>query len=482
VAASGAIGLAQRLRALPDVVEVLTRPAELFSYESDGLTLERGAPLCVAFPTTAESVSAIVRACNEAGVPYVPRGAGTGLSGGATPVNGCVVIECARMDRVLEIDATNRTATVQPGVVNEHLSHAVRPLGLFYAPDPSSQSACTIGGNVAENSGGPHTLKYGTTSPHVLELEVVLPDASIVRLGRRDGHAHGYDLRGLFVGSEGTLGIVCAATVRLVPLPEAVCTLLAGFASLRDACAAVSAIIARGIVPAALEMIDDRTIDAVEASVYAAGYPRDARAVLLVELDGPEVSVGSERDRIREICSAGHAVEVRVARDEAERLALWRGRKGAFGAMGRLAPDLYVQDAVVPRTKLPEVVDAIDAAAEACGIRIANILHAGDGNLHPNISFDRRDPEQLRTVRALGEAILRICIDAGGVLSGEHGIGLEKRDYMCLMFSEADLAPMHWVHDAFDPDDRCNPGKQIPAPRACAESNPRHRGYEHVSF
>ncbi len=474
--------LAQRLRALPDVVEVLTRPGELFAYESDGLTLERGAPLCVAFPTTSEAVSAIVRACNAAGVPYVPRGAGTGLSGGATPVYGSVVIECARMDRLLAIDASNRTATVQPGVINEHLSQVVRPLGLFYAPDPSSQSACTIGGNIAENSGGPHTLKYGTTSPHVLELEVVLPDASIVRLGRRDGHAHGYDLRGVFVGSEGTLGIVCAATVRLVPLPETVATLLAGFTSLRDACAVVSAIIARGIVPSALELLDDRTIDAVEASVYAAGYPRDARAVLLVELDGPEIAVAGERERISEICAAGNAVEVRVARDEAERLALWRGRKGAFGAMGRLAPDLYVHDAVVPRTKLPEVVDAIGRAAEVCGIRIANILHAGDGNLHPNISFDRRDPEQLRTVRALGEKILRICIDAGGVLSGEHGIGLEKRDYMCLMFSEVDLLPMRWVHDAFDPDDRCNPGKQIPAPRACAESNPRHRGYEHVSF
>ena len=482
MAPSGPRELAKRLRAIPDVAEVLTRPGELFSYESDGLTLERGMPLCVAFPTTSEAVAAIVRACNEAGAPYVPRGAGTGLSGGATPVAGSVVIECARMDRVLEIDATNRTATVQPGVINEHLSHAVRALGLFYAPDPSSQSACTIGGNVAENSGGPHTLKYGTTSPHVLELEVVLPDASIVRLGRRDGHEHGYDLRGVFVGSEGTLGIVCAATVRLVPIPEAVCTVLASFASLRDACAAVSAIIARGIVPAALELLDDRTIEAVEASVYAAGYPRNARAVLLVELDGIAVAAERERDRICEICSAGKAIEVRVARDEAERLALWRGRKGAFGAMGRLAPDLYVHDAVVPRTKLPDVVDAINRVAEARGIRIANILHAGDGNLHPNISFDRRDPEQLRAIREVGEAILRICVDAGGVLSGEHGIGLEKRDYMCLMFSEADLAPMRWLHDAFDPEDRCNPGKLIPAPRACAESNPRHRGYGNVSF
>jgi glycolate oxidase subunit GlcD len=478
----GVAGLAERLRAIPDVAEVLARPAELFAYESDGLTLERGTAHCVALPTSTEAVAAIVRECNAAGVPYVPRGAGTGLSGGATPVEGCVVIECARMNRILSIDATNRTATVQPGVINEHLSQAVKPLGLFYAPDPSSQSACTIGGNVAENSGGPHTLKYGTTSPHVLELEVVLPDASVVRLGRRDGHAHGYDLRGVFIGSEGTLGIACAATVRLVPLPETVSTVLASFGSLRDACATVSDVIARGIVPAALELLDDRTIAAVEASVYAAGYPRDARAVLLVDLDGVAAAVDAERERIAELCLARGAIDVRVARDETERLALWRGRKGAFGAMGRLAPDLYVHDAVVPRTKLPEVVDAINRAAESRGIRIANIMHAGDGNLHPNITFDRRNPDELRTIRELGAEILRICVEAGGVLSGEHGIGLEKRDAMCLLFSEADLAPMRWVHEAFDPHDRCNPGKQIPAPRACTESNPRHRGYARVSF
>jgi glycolate oxidase subunit GlcD len=476
------VELAARLRAIRDVAEVLDRSAELFAYESDGLTLERCAPLCVALPLTTEAVAEIVRACNEASVPFVPRGAGTGLSGGATPVTGGVIIECARMNRVLEIDATNRTATVQPGLINEHLSAAVRPLGLFYAPDPSSQSACTIGGNVAENSGGPHTLKYGTTSPHVLELEVVLPDGTVTQLGRRDGHSHGYDLRGAFVGSEGTLGILTAATVRLVPLPETVRTLLASFATLNAACEAVSAIIARGIVPAALELIDDRTIAAVEASVYAAGYPKAAGAVLLVELDGERAAVDDERGEIESLCKAHNALEVRVARDEAERLALWRGRKGAFGAMGRLAPDLYVHDAVVPRSKLPEVVAEINRRAEARGVRIANILHAGDGNLHPNLSFDRRDPEQLRTIRELGAEILEVCVAAGGVLSGEHGIGLEKRDHMCLLFSESDLAPMRWLHDAFDPDDRCNPGKLVPAPRACTESNPRHRGYTRVSF
>jgi glycolate oxidase subunit GlcD len=474
--------LIARLRGLPDVEQVLERESELFTYESDGLTLLRGRPLCVVFPLSTEAVAGAVRACSEAGVPFVARGAGTGLSGGATPVEGCVVIECSRMNRVLEIDAVNRTAVVQPGLINTHLSEAVAALGLHYAPDPSSQSACTIGGNVAENSGGPHTLKYGTTSPHVLALEVVLPDGEVATLGRRDGHRVGYDLRGIFVGSEGTLGIVTAATVRLVPDPEQVTALLASFTELVSACRAVSAIIASGIVPAALELMDDRTIAAVEDSVYAAGYPRDARAVLLVELDGSAEQVGAERDRVESLCRECGAIELRVARDAAERAALWRGRKGAFGAMGRLAPDLYVHDAVVPRTRLPEVVERINGAAERRGIRLANILHAGDGNLHPNISFDRRDAGQLQRVRELGEEILRICVECGGVLSGEHGIGLEKRDYMPLLFSERDLEPMRWVHEVFDPEDRCNPGKVIPQPRACTESNPRHRGYERVQF
>ncbi len=474
--------LASALSAIPDIAEVLDRPAELYAYESDGLTLLRGSPRAVVFPLSAAAVVETVRVCNDAGVCYVARGAGTGLSGGATPVDGCVLIEFSRMNEILEIDAVNRTATVQPGLVNAQLSEAVAELGLYYAPDPSSQTACTIGGNIAENSGGPHTLKYGTTSPHVLSIDVVLPDATQVTLGRRDGHANGYDLRGVFVGSEGTLGIVTAATVRLVPLPQAVSTLLASFSDLRAACQSVSDIIASGVVPAALELMDDRTIEAVEASVFAAGYPRDARAVLLVELDGEQQCVEEERQTVERLCEAQGALQVRVARDEEERLALWRGRKGAFGAMGRLAPDLYVHDAVVPRTRLPEVVDAINSAAEARGIRLANILHAGDGNLHPNISFDQRDPEQMKRVRAMGEEILKICVEAGGVLSGEHGIGAEKRDYMHLLFAEADLEPMRWIHDAFDPHDRCNPGKLIPSPRACTESNPKHRGYDDVSF
>jgi glycolate oxidase subunit GlcD len=471
-----------RLRALRDVADVVDHPTDLFPYESDGLTLLRGKPRAVVFPLSTEAVVGIVRACNDEGVPFLARGAGTGLSGGATPVDGCVLIECSRMCRVLSIDAINRTATVQPGLINAQLSEAVAPLGLYYAPDPSSQSACTIGGNVAENSGGPHTLKYGTTSPHVLELEVVLPDARVVRLGRRDGHRVGYDLCAAFVGSEGTLGIATAVTVRLLPLPEKIETLLAAFADLPGACRVVSDVIAAGIVPAALELIDDRTIDAVEASVYAAGYPRGARAVLLIELDGDAEAVAAERARVERLCGAGGALEVRVARDALEREKLWRGRKGAFGAMGRLAPDLYVHDAVVPRTRLPAVVEAINQAAEARGLRVANILHAGDGNLHPNLCYDRRDAAQLARVRELGAEILRICVAAGGVLSGEHGIGLEKRDYMHLVFGEADLEPMRWLHDVFDPLDRCNPGKVMPAPRACTESNPRHRGAAKVAF
>jgi glycolate oxidase subunit GlcD len=476
------VTLPDRLRRIDDVVEVLDRPAQLFTYESDGLTLLRGRPRAVAFPTTTGAVAGVVRTCSEADVPFVARGAGTGLSGGATPVDGCVVIECSRMDRILEVDATNRTATVQPGVVNQHLSDQVRPLGLYYAPDPSSQTACTIGGNVAENSGGPHTLKQGTTSPHVLSVEVVLPDASVVTLGRRDGHAAGYDLRGVFVGSEGTLGVATAATVRLLPIPERTTALLASYPDLVSACRAVSAVIRAGIVPGALELMDDRTIAVVEASVFAAGYPRDARAVLLVELDGSAEAVEGEVARVTALCRQEGAIEVRRAASEEERLAFWRGRKGAFGAMGRLAPDLYVHDAVVPRTRLPEVVERINRAAERERVTLSNIMHAGDGNLHPNITFDRRDEDELERVRRVGAEILRICVEAGGTLSGEHGIGIEKRDHMRLVFSETDLAPMRWVHEAFDPEDRCNPGKVIPEPRACAESNPRHRAYDRVEF
>jgi len=371
---------------------------------------------------------------------------------------------------------------VQPGVVNADLSKAVAGHGLHYAPDPSSQAACTLGGNVAENSGGPHTLKYGTTTDHVLALEVVLPDGELVRLGTASGAAAGYDLVGAFVGSEGTLGIVTEITVRLTPRPEQVETLLGIFPDVVTACRAVGAILGSGLVPASLEIVDQRTIAAVEASAYAAGLPTDAGAVLLVELDGPASAVPGEAVRARELCTASGASSVEVARDEEERLRFWRARKGAFGAMGRLAPDLYVHDAVVPRNVLPEVLAKVCEIGDRHGLRLSNVFHAGDGNLHPNISFDRRDAEELARVVAAGEEILRTCVEAGGVITGEHGIGTEKRDYMGLLFDEGDLEAMRRLRDAFDPDGVCNPDKLLPTPRFCRESDPKARGYDRVPF
>ncbi|MDX1648863.1 MAG: FAD-linked oxidase C-terminal domain-containing protein [Myxococcota bacterium] len=461
---------------------MLARPEELFVYEADGLTHHSARPGAVALPRTTAEVAAAVRACRRHGVPFVPRGAGTGLSGGAIALDGGVVIECARMNRILRVDPEDRLAVVQPGVVNAALSRAASPHGLFYAPDPSSQAACTIGGNVAENSGGPHTLKYGTTTNHVLALELVLPDGEVVRLGSETGHPAGFDLVGAVVGSEGTCGIVTEVTVRLTPLPEAVETLLGIFPDVVSSCRAVGAMIRSGLVPGALEIVDRRTIEAVEASVYAAGLPTDAGAVLIVELDGPRAAVDRQVERVRAACEEAGATRVQVARDAAERTRFWKARKGAFGAMGRLAPDLYVHDAVVPRAKLPEILEAVCAIGDRHGLRLSNVFHAGDGNLHPNISFDRRDPDEMRRVMAAGEEILRVCVEAGGVISGEHGIGTEKREYMGLVFGEADLDAMRRLREAFDPDRMCNPGKIFPTTRFCMEANPHARGYDRVPF
>ncbi len=460
----------------------LDRPEELLVYECDGLTSHSARPTAVVFPRDREQVISVVRTCREHGVPFVPRGAGTGLSGGALASEGAVVIECSRMNRILRIDPEDRCAVVEPGVVNAEVSKAAAPHGLFYAPDPSSQLACTIGGNVAENSGGPHTLKYGTTTDHVLALELVLPDASCIELGSATGWGTGYDLVGLAVGSEGTLGVVTAATVRLEPIPESVETLLAIFPDLVRACRSVGGIIEAGLVPAALEIVDRRTIAAVEASVYAAGLPRDAGAVLIVELDGPRESLPPQTERVVAIARREGATGVEVARDEAERQRFWRARKGAFGAMGRLAPDLYVHDAVIPRGRLPEVIEKICAIGDRHGLVLSNVFHAGDGNLHPNISFDRRDPDEMRRVLAAGAEILELCVSVGGVITGEHGIGSEKRDFMHLLFDEADLDAMRRVRAAFDPDGVCNPGKLLPTPRFCAEANPKARGYDRVPF
>jgi glycolate oxidase subunit GlcD len=476
---------ARLLAALEAIVgpeSCISLPEHLLVYECDGLTHHRGRPAAVVLPRDKTEVSRVVRACRAAGAPFVPRGAGTGLSGGALAPEGSVVIECSRLNRILEIDPEDRVAVVQPGVVNADLSKAVARFGLHFAPDPSSQLACTIGGNVAENSGGPHTLKYGTTTHHVLALELVLPDGEIARLGSRTGWDFGYDLVGAVVGSEGTLGIVTEATVRLAPLPEAVETLLAIFPDVVSACRAVGEVIRSGLVPAALEIVDRKTIEAIEASVYAAGLPRDAGALLIVELDGAAELLAEQMQRVRELVAAERATRVEVARDAAERQRLWRARKGAFGALGRLAPDLYVHDAVVPRPKLPEVLERILAIGERYGLRLSNVFHAGDGNLHPNISFDRRDPDELARVLAAGEEILRVCVEAGGVISGEHGIGTEKRDFMGLLFGKADLDAMRRLRDAFDPELVCNPGKIFPTTRFCVESNPKARGYDRVSF
>jgi len=475
-------GLVDRLRGIVGSAACLARPEELLVYECDGLTLHRAQPTAVVLPGSRDEVVAVVRACREAGVPFVPRGAGTGLSGGAVACGGGVVIECSRMDRIVEIDAVDRFARVEPGVVNAALSQAALPHGLFYAPDPSSQLVCTIGGNVAENSGGPHTLKYGTTTNHVLGLELVLPDGEVLSLGSETGFANGYDLVGAVVGSEGTLGVVTQATVRLTPIPERVETLLAIFPDVVSACRAVGRVIESGLVPAALEIVDQRTIAAVEASVYAAGLPRDAGAVLIVELDGPAGALPAQVERIRELCAAAGASRVELARDAAERQRFWRARKGAFGAMGRLAPDLYVHDAVVPRARLPEVIAQICAIGDRHRLRLSNVFHAGDGNLHPNISFDRRDPDELARVLAAGAEILAACVAAGGVITGEHGIGSEKRDFMGLVFSDADLDAMKRLRAGFDPDGVCNPEKIFPTTRFCAESNPKARGYERVPF
>lgn len=449
------------------------RPEDLRVYECDALTLYKTRPLAVTFPESTEEVVKIVRACARHGAPFVPRGAGTGLSGGATPVDGCVLVETSRMQRILHVDLDNRFAVVQPGLVNIRLSQAVAASGFYYAPDPSSQMACTIGGNVAENSGGPHCLKHGMTTKHILGLTVVLPEGDVVRLGGAAPDTTGYDLVGLFVGSEGTLGVATEITVRLEQQPECVRTFLASYARMSDACAAVSEIIARGIDPAALEILDRLTIDAVESSVYAAGYPREADAVLLVELDGLAADVELAGTEVIQICRGHGALDLEDASDEEERKRLWKGRKGAFGAMGRINTDLLVMDGVVPRHRLQWILEQVYRVREKYGVMLTNVFHAGDGNLHPNISYDGRDPEETARVLKAGEEILRLCIEAGGVLSGEHGIGVEKRDFMPFMFDDVDLEWMRRVRSVWNPRGLCNPHKVLPTAKACVEARGR---------
>jgi glycolate oxidase subunit GlcD len=463
--------LAQDLAGIVGERHVRTARAERVTYSMDGLPTHRRLPDVVVLPGTREELIAVVRLLATLGISFVPRGAGTGLSGGALAGGGAVLLVLTRLNRILRVDAENRMAVVEPGVVNAKLSAATRPHGLHYAPDPSSQSACTIGGNVAENAGGPHCLKYGVTANHVLALEVVLADGQVVDLGSPGGEpgGGGPDLVGLFVGSEGNFGIATKIAVRLTPLPRAVRTLLADFGSLRAAGEGVSGVIAAGIVPAALEMMDQSCIRAVEDSVYAAGYPRDAAAVLLVELDGHDAgAVTAEADAVAALLSAAGARTIRTAADEAERERLWQGRKKAFGAMGRLSRDLVVQDAVVPRSALPDVLERIAAIAARHNLVVSNVFHAGDGNLHPNISFDATDEAVRARVEIASGEIMAACIAAGGTITGEHGVGLDKLRYMPLIFDAESLGAMHAVRRVFDPDERVNPGKVVPL-HACRE-------------
>ena len=463
--------LRRELEAIVGRDGVLSDPEELLVYESDGLTLFRALADFVVFPRSAEDVAAIVRLANREALPFVARGAGTGLSGGCLPSEGGVVISLMRMNRVLEVDYDNQIAVVEPGLVNLHLSWAVGPKGYYYAPDPSSQQACTIGGNIANNSGGPHTLKYGVTTNHVLGLEVVLPDGEIAWLGGRTRDALGYDLAGVFVGSEGTFGVATKVVVRILRKPQAVKTVLAVFDEITQASEAVSAVIARGLVPAAMEMIDQLTIQAVE-DAFGCGYPRDAAAALLIEVDGLAAGMESQVERIVAACRDAGAREVRAARDEAERQLLWKGRKSAFGAYGRVSPAYMVMDGVIPRTRLPYVLNRVNQIVEAHGLRVGNVFHAGDGNLHPNILYDPRTPGEEARVVAAGAEIMKVCAEVGGSISGEHGIGLEKADFMPFIFSAADLEFMRRLKDAFNPGGLCNPGKIFPTKKSCVEVGP----------
>jgi len=477
-------GARKRARAVPEPLRellprfgdrLITDSSELRVYECDGLPVHRQPPYAVVLCHDRTDVIDAVRWCRTHRVPFVPRGAGTGLSGGATPTRGAIVLDLNRMNRIVSLHFEDRYAVVEPGLINVHLTEATSPKGFHYAPDPSSQTACTIGGNVAENSGGPHCLKYGVTSDHILGLEIVLADGSVARLGGPCAETPGPDLTRLFVGSEGTFGVVTEVTVRLTPNPESVRTYLAIFDSMALACRTVTEITRQGLVPVALEILDQRTIRAVEASVNRAGYPENAQAVLLIEIDGFEVGMDEAEAEIERTVRANRPIEFRSARDPVERMKLWKGRKGAFGAMGRVNTDLYVLDGVVPRTRLEETLEHVYEIADRHRVTVSNVFHAGDGNLHPNISYDGRDLEETSRVLAAGREMLEACVSRGGTISGEHGIGLEKREFMSLLFTDDDLRLQTAVRDAFDPAHLANPGKILPdarTPPAPAAASP----------
>jgi glycolate oxidase len=447
--------------------EVLSDPLALKLYARDASMVEGGCALVV-FPRSTEDIVACVRIASEHGLPIVPRGSGTGLAGAATPIGDALVVVVSKMNRILEVRPEDRLAWVEPGVFNLDLANALGPTGFTFAPDPSSQQVSSIGGNVSTNAGGPHCLAYGVTSAHVLALDIVLPDGTVERLGSEGPEAAGYDLRGVVVGSEGTLGIVTRVCVRLVPLPPAVRTMLLDFAAVEDCAATVSDIIARGVVPAAVEMMDRGIVVAAENFAHA-GYPTDAAAILIVEVDGLPSAVEAQAHEVEEAGNANHVRTIRVAADEAERALLWKGRKSAFGAVAQIAPHYHLHDCVVPRTKLVEVLTGVYAIAKRHDLIVTNVFHAGDGNLHPLLSFDRNVPGTLERVLRASEEIVRLCIDAGGALSGEHGIGLEKRDFMPLVFTAEDLTAQACVRDAFDPHHRMNPQKVLPAGARCGD-------------
>jgi glycolate oxidase len=446
---------------------VVTHPHALRTYESDGLLQYAVTPRVVVLPDSTEQVQAVVRACHENAVPWVARGAGSGLSGGAVPHEDGVLVVLSRMRRILDVDLDNQRVVVEPGVTNMAVSHAVAPAH-FYPPDPSSQIVCSIGGNVAENSGGAHCFKYGFTTNYVTGLDVVLPDGSLVTLGGKELDLPGYDLLGAFVGSEGTLGVATRITLRVVPKPESVRTLVAFFGSTEEAGDVVSEIVAAGLVPGAMEMMDKLSIEAAEGAVHA-GYPTDAGAALVVELDGSEHECDTGFVEVERICRSGGATGVRIAQDEAERDLIWKTRKAAFAAMGRISPNYYVQDSVVPRTRLSSVLKRIEDLSAEHGLRVANVFHAGDGNLHPLVLFDAAKEGEAQRAEELAGLIVKACVDEGGSITGEHGVGVDKKRYMPSMFSEPDLAAFQKLRCAFDPAGMANPGKLMPTPRLCGE-------------
>ncbi len=470
---SGRESLILALRAMLGEESVLTEKEELAPFECDGLSVYRKLPMAVLLPSTVEEVQGVLRLCSDHGVPVVARGAGTGLSGGALPLKDGVLMSLSRFDRIIDIDPVQRIATIQPGVRNLAISEAAAPHGLYYAPDPSSQIACTIGGNVAENSGGVHCLKYGLTVHNLLALKVVTMEGELVEIGSGAPDSQGYDLLALMTGSEGLLGVIVEVTVKLLARPERAQVLLAAFDDVRHAAEAVGAVISAGIIPAGLEMMDNLAIRAAEDFAHA-GYPVGAEAILLCELDGTNAEVSEHVMKVREVMQHAGATEVRTARDEEERSMFWKGRKSAFPAVGRISPDYYCMDGTIPRRNLPEVLERIASLSRKYGLRVANVFHAGDGNLHPLILFDANGEGELERTEAFGREILSLCIEMGGTITGEHGVGVEKLDSMCLQFNPAELAQFHAIKSAFDQKGLLNPGKAVPTLHRCAEFGAMH--------